>query len=205
MLKILKEKDSPLKGIIEEPGSLESLLEDLPPFESDPIIEGNHLSRVFEAWFALFGRYLKKSALLITLNRSVIDYISENVEEVISGAAPPLDRFRIDFTLPDIPQKLLESISNEEGQKLLSRDISELRNFLTQLDKDPEYHLSSLSNLSREIERASLWGSTLKRFKIRVQYFPSFPGCKGPEKDCLFSSLSHKTIILLEEKGINPS
>lgn len=205
MLKILKERGSPLKGIIEEPGPLKNPLEDLSPFESEPIIEGNLLSLVFEAWFALFGGYLKKDALLITLNRSVIDYISEDVEEVISGEAPPLERFRIDFTLPDISQKSLESISNEEGREPLSRDIRELRNLLTQLDKDPEYHLSSLRNLSREIGGSSLWESTHKRFKIRIQYLPSFPDCGGPEKDRLLSSLSHKTIILLEETRINPS
>ena len=68
-LKALKEKDVPLKGIVEESEDMESLLGDLSPFESEPMGNEHRLRQILEAWGALFGGYLKENDLLVTSSR----------------------------------------------------------------------------------------------------------------------------------------
>lgn len=82
MLNALKEKNSPLKGTIEEGADdIWGLLEDLPPFESEPIMNEYNLRLILEAWFVLFEGCLKGNDFLVTFNKHVMAHVSELWED----------------------------------------------------------------------------------------------------------------------------
>jgi hypothetical protein len=86
LLKTLKEKASPLKGLIEEqepPGPLS----DLPEREGFPMLSEAGMSRVLEAWFSLFEGHLGGEDILLTLSPGVFQSLCDTWEEWGEGSA----------------------------------------------------------------------------------------------------------------------
>ncbi|MBP1708719.1 MAG: hypothetical protein H6Q40_508 [Deltaproteobacteria bacterium] len=86
LLRTLKGKDSPLKGVIEEqepPGFLSDLLER----EGDPILSAAGMRQVLEAWFSLFEGHLSGEEILLTLSPAVFQYLCDTWEEWGEGLA----------------------------------------------------------------------------------------------------------------------
>jgi len=86
LLKALKERDSPLKGLIEEqepPGPLS----DLPEREGFPMLSEAGMSRVLEAWFSLFEGHLSGEDILLTLSPAVFRHLCDTWEEWGEGLA----------------------------------------------------------------------------------------------------------------------
>jgi hypothetical protein len=86
LLKTLKEKDSPLKGLIDEP-ELPGPLSDLPEGEGLLRLSQTGMSQVLEAWFALFEGHLSGEDILLTLSPGVFQYLCDTWEEWGEGAA----------------------------------------------------------------------------------------------------------------------
>ena len=76
MLLDLKDKESPIKGLLGEVEA-KNPLNDLSQFGSDPQKQFYPTELVIEAWLALFGGYLKGNERLLTFSPSVMDYVSE--------------------------------------------------------------------------------------------------------------------------------
>jgi hypothetical protein len=91
MLIELKDKGSPLEGLLGEEDA-KNLLTDLNPFESDLQTPLYSMDLILEAWFALFGGYLKGDELLLTFSRHIMDYTSKAwdamVREVVGKVSP---------------------------------------------------------------------------------------------------------------------
>jgi hypothetical protein len=90
LLSTLKEKDSPLKGLIEEeeaPGPLS----DLPQLEGSPVLSETGMNQVLEAWFSLFEEHLKGEVILLTLSPVVFQYLCDTWEEWGEGSAEGVD------------------------------------------------------------------------------------------------------------------
>ena len=85
LLKTLKKKGSPLKGLIEEetPGPLS----DLPGRENALILSEAGMSQVLEAWFSLFENHLGDKVILLTLSPGVFKYLCDTWEEWGEGLA----------------------------------------------------------------------------------------------------------------------
>ncbi|MGE5841997.1 MAG: hypothetical protein ACM335_06950, partial [Deltaproteobacteria bacterium] len=86
LLRALKGKDSPLKGVIEEqdpPG----LFWDLPEREGVSFLSEAGMSQVLEAWFSLFKRHLSGEEILLTLSPGVFQYLCDTWEEWGEGLA----------------------------------------------------------------------------------------------------------------------
>jgi hypothetical protein len=86
LLKTLKEKDSPLKGVIEEeevPGPLS----DLPGGEGPLMLSEAGVTQVLEAWFSLFKSHLSEGAVLLALSPGVFQYLCDIWEEWGEGLA----------------------------------------------------------------------------------------------------------------------
>jgi len=86
LLKTLKGKDSPLKGVIEEEG-IPGPLADLPEREDSPLLPGAGMSQVLEAWFSLFKMHLSDEEILLTLSPGVFQYLCDTWEEWGEGLA----------------------------------------------------------------------------------------------------------------------
>jgi hypothetical protein len=86
LLKTLKGKDSPLKGVIGEedaPGPLS----DLPERQGSPILSDTGMGQVLEAWFSLFENHLSDNVILLTLSPGVFQYLCGTWEEWGEGPA----------------------------------------------------------------------------------------------------------------------
>jgi hypothetical protein len=86
LLRTLKEKGSPLKGVIGEedaPGPLS----DLPERQGSPILSDTGMGQVLEAWFSLFENHLSDNVILLTLSPGVFQYLCGTWEEWGEGPA----------------------------------------------------------------------------------------------------------------------
>lgn len=80
LLRGLKGKDSPLKGVIEE-REHQGLLSDLPEEEGTPFLSEAEMSQVLVAWFSLFGGHLTSQDALLTLSSPVFQYLCDTWQE----------------------------------------------------------------------------------------------------------------------------
>ena len=200
MLKTLKEKDVLLKGIIEESEDVKGLVEDVPPFESEPILDERHLRQIFEAWFALFGGYLKGDELLVTSNRHVMEYVSDlwnesRFEDQAEGT--PFIRFKY----PDLSHHALEDLAEIKGRHFDDDRIRELKNLILDFGKNASHNLSKLKKLSKEVERSCPWGLSEGTFEIIVRHLPPFPDDEHHKTDSVWKNFMHKTIVLVESSS----
>lgn len=86
LLKTLKGKDSPLKGVIEEeepPGPLS----DLPDGENPLSLSEASMAQVLEAWFSLFEEHLSGDEILLILSPAVFQSLCDTWEEWGEGPA----------------------------------------------------------------------------------------------------------------------
>jgi hypothetical protein len=86
LLKTLKGKDSPLKGVIEEeepPGPLS----DLPEGEGPLSLSEASMAQVLEAWFSLFEEPLSGDEILLILSPALFQYLCDTWEEWGEGPA----------------------------------------------------------------------------------------------------------------------
>ncbi len=200
MLEVLKQKDPPLKGIVEESDHVKSPLEDLPQFGSEPMVDEYQLRQIIEAWFGLFGGYLGGNDLLITCNPRVMDYISElskesRDEDNIAYDSP------IGFKFPDLSQHTLEKLATIRKKYFNEGRIRELKNLILDVGGDPDQNLFTLEKLSHEIESFFPWelgGGTLK---IWVQYLARLADDEHIKRDGVLKQLSSRTIILVEAES----
>ena len=107
LLKTLKTRDSPLKGVIEEeapPGPLS----DLRDWEEDPMdLSEAGRTRVLEAWFSLFEGHLSSPGVLLTRSPATFQHLSDTWEEW--GGATAWTEMEIgipDFSLFALPELL---------------------------------------------------------------------------------------------------
>jgi hypothetical protein len=89
MLSQVKQQKSPLAQALGEEEPFKGLFEDLPQSEKSLFADKHHLGQVIKAWFGLFGDHLQDHELLITLDRYVMEYVSDIFEDVTGQ--PPED------------------------------------------------------------------------------------------------------------------
>lgn len=128
LLEELKDKGSPLLGLLGEEDTKNPLM-DLNPFESDPQTALYPMDLILEAWFSLFGGYLKGDELLLTLSRQAMDYVSKTwdaeVREVGGDISPETGRvspWEPSIGAHKIPHRYFSPISSQsshEKSKLL--------------------------------------------------------------------------------------
>jgi hypothetical protein len=85
LLKTLKRRDSPLKGVIEEE-EVAGPLSDLPEKKPLTLSEAGQI-QVLEAWFSLFESHLSEGVVLLTLSPEVFQYLCDTWEEWGEGPA----------------------------------------------------------------------------------------------------------------------
>jgi hypothetical protein len=199
-LKALKEKDVPLKGIVEESEDMESLLGDLSPFESEPTGDEYRLRQILEAWVALFGGYLKENDLLVTFSRQVMGYIAGLWEESrIKEQGEGLASIR--FRFPDLSQRSLEDLAEIKKTHLNDDKIRELKALLQNPGKNAANHVSRLEALARELEATCPWEISEGVLNLMVTYLPPIPESDQVPIHRVLKGLKSKTLVLVEDKS----
>lgn len=193
----LKEKGILFKGIIENSGDIQNFLEDLPSFESDVSMPEQHLRHIFEAWFSLFGEYLRKNDLLLTFNRHFMEYADELCKQ--AGDESQFDGILShEFKFPDFSHLPLEDIY-EIKRALYSNDtLEELKNLLLNFGDDPNDKLPKLEMLTSNLEKSYPCKKAKNFIKIRLKYLSPFPDAWHHKSDSLSSYLENRILILVE-------
>lgn len=175
LLKDLEAKDTPLKGVVEDQEQAGKILEDLPLFESEAT-GGYQLGRIFDAWFALFGGYLKGHELLVTYDHHVMDYACG----------------------------LFEGLGVEDGEcgesnmGLRFPDLSHLS--LERLSRIKREHFDGKTSLE-EVLASFPWELSGGALRVSLKSFPPTKNSEHVKKDAVIGHLSQKTIILVEKES----
>ena len=79
----MRRKTHPLQEALGGEAPSQGMLEDLPQTEMSLFMDEHHLRLVLEAWFGLFVELLPDRGIFLTLDRMVINYITEMFEEKV--------------------------------------------------------------------------------------------------------------------------
>jgi hypothetical protein len=198
MLNLLKQKKSPLEGIVEEAENGKNLFGDLPQFNSESLMNEHHLRPIFEAWFSLFGKYLKGNALLITPDRHVMDYVSELFKEagsVVEGTPDPVVQLRF----PNFAHHPLEDIGKIKKEYLIDSQLREMKTLISELGIDPGGNVTRLETLSKHFEDSYPWELSRGTFHIRVQYLSPLSDSERLNGETVLKPLFNKTLMSMDD------
>jgi len=198
MLASLKVKGILFKGILEESDNVQNLLEDLPSFGSDLIMPEQHLKHIFEAWFALFGVYLREDDFLLTFNRHFMDYAdelwkqpgNENQVDLISS---------LQFEFPDFSHLPLEDLYEIKRTSSGDDTVMELKDLLLNFGDDPIHNLPKLEKLTANLEKSYPCEKAKTALKITIKYLPPFPDAGHHESESPSAYLESRMLILVED------
>jgi len=121
MLSEVKLQGSPLAEALGEGAPAKGMFEDIPRSEIHSSFDRHYLEQVFEAWLGLFGEYLQDHGPLITLDRNVMDYVTDIFEdetgqppeETEDSFSPESTSNRIHVTHKYLPRLSDEKIGRE--------------------------------------------------------------------------------------------
>lgn len=186
ILKTLKDKRSPLEGSIEKALDINSLFGDLPGLDAESSITDSTLVQIIKAWLGLFGGYLKKNELFITLNSQIMDYLSELWD---GFSANDISKNRI--TVLDIPD-----LSNHTPTKSEEK-IKKIKDLIIDLGNAPSENLKSLDILNKELSDSFPEELSKATLKCTLKYFYPISDESLLNSQKTLEYLSGKTLILL--------
>lgn len=199
-LKTLKEQEVPLKGIVEESGEMDNLLEDLPPFESEPMGDEYRFKQILEAWFALFGEFLNENSILVTSSRHVMAYVTGLWKEYQIGDQGE-DMGTLRFKFPDLSQYSLEDLGEIKKKRLNDDKIRELKGLILKFGENVTDNLPKLDVLSKEVEASCPRDLSGRMLNIVVNHFAPFPQGGQTKVDRVLKGLTNKTLFLVEYRS----
>jgi len=186
LLRTLKEKDSPLKGVIEEaepPGPLS----DLPEWEGSLFLSEAGMNRVLEAWFSLFEEHLSGEVVLLSLSPPVFQHLCEAWEEWGGGSAAA----EMEFSVPDFSRLDLQELLKAKGRFLNSAEGVVLRRaVLNFLKANSGMHWKEMGGIEPE-------GLTCERISIRLRRFSPLTQSTG---NAIVRHLSGKIAGLIRQE-----
>ncbi len=198
ILTSLKEKGILFKGIIEESDDVQNPVKDLPSFESDFFMPEQHLRHIFEAWFALFGIYLKEDDVLLTFNRHFMDYADELWKEAGNGSQ--VDGISsLQFKFPDFSHLSLEDLYEIKRASSADDTVRGLKNLLLSFGDDPIHNLPKLEKLTANLEKSYPFEKTKNFLKITVKHLPPFPVFRHHESHSPSAYLENRILFLAED------
>ncbi len=198
ILKGLKETPPLLEGSVEDLLDIKGFLGDLPLFEPEMVLDESNLFQLLEAWFGLFGGCLKEDELLITYDKHVMGYISDQCDDLYVGDQST-SSVTIRFMIPD-PALGVRDEQTESFEGYIDDDrFKEIKRLILGIGENPVEDLAALDRLSKEIENSSPSGQAGETFNIILRYLPSVPEERLPKSGSILRELFHKTVILVSE------
>ncbi|MGD2126237.1 MAG: hypothetical protein PVG99_09170 [Desulfobacteraceae bacterium] len=199
LLRSLREKDSPLKGIVEEE-EVENLFQDVPPFDSELMMQEAHWEQVYEAWFSLFGGLLKEHEFLITLNRQIMDHVSDLWREYATDI-DGIPEMGVTFKIPNLSEHSLVELMKIKRQVFQDTLFAELKKRIQNIWRDPKGSLSALEGLSKEIENTFPGQFSSSILDISLKYLSPVSTHGAAKKGELLRQLSGQAIVLVDEEA----
>jgi hypothetical protein len=189
VLRVLRERGSPLRDAVTEEEEPASLLDDLSDFDQDLETDGEFLRMIFDAWQGLFGALLERDDVVVTLSQPIFENVSALWSEHLSEEeADGVCR----FCWPDL------ACDKSEGIHLQRNDepLREIRDAVIRRMRNPAGEMETLSSLARDLESNPKWvGKEKLHFRMRPFAPNTGIGARGKS----MSGLSGRVIFLLEE------
>jgi hypothetical protein len=197
LLGALREKDSPLKGIVEEE-DLDTLFYDLPAFGKEAFMEESQRVQVYDAWFSLFGGLLSDHDRLITMDQQAMAHVSAVWEEYVVGGEEWAE-MSVEFRVPDLSHLSLEGLLSTKARAFSAPILGEVREAIMAVWEDPKGRMKMLKRRAGEIEKAFPEGLGDGTLSITLNYLK--PGARVPRKSRdLWRKFSGKTLILVSKE-----
>ncbi len=196
LLTAAKVHASPLRGALGEEGMNEdALLADLPAFDSDPAPLDDHLGLRLEAWFGLFGQYLKGDEFLITHDPHIMACVS-TTRTGRGGAEGPPGRAAVRFRVPDFSAYDMRGLQDRKAALFKNSRAGELRESLLEYRRNASGDLSALARLAAGVEASFPWGAARGALGITVAFHD--PAGPAPPSDPVDRLLARHSLILVE-------
>ncbi len=197
-LKSLKHKNPPLDGSIEEPWDMQVLLGDLSDLGTEALLKDNNLRQILEAWFGLFGGYIKEDELFITYDRQIMSYINQRWDafDYDDGSTnSPVIEFTVPYLFGHATYAAHQPRSNPDIDKILT----EMRGLVLSMGKAPEDNIKSLKTLSKTLVGLSPSESWNNALKCTVRYLCPMQDEMVLQRENILGRLFNQTIIFAEE------
>lgn len=196
ILRDLKDKKSPLRGVLEGE-DVESVFTDLPHFQADPMTGEFHWTQVIDAWVGLFGGRLAENEVLVTFDRHVFEFVSKEIDpssfEGTAHPEPPLI-----FEIPDFSAHTLEEF-DEYGEGGVDRGMRETTaKLFGDMGRTQEDSASEIKNLAMELQAS--FSRSLSQGAVRITAMRISPpgGRTSDQSHGVLSQLMSKSIVLFE-------
>jgi len=200
LLTAAKDSASPLKDALgEEVRNKDALLGDLLPFDSKSAIPDDHFRLRLEAWFGLFGRYVKGDEFLITHDHQVTAYVCAS-RTGRSSAEEPAGQATVRFRVPDLSSYDVEGLQDAKAALFKNSRAGELRESLLEYGRNPSGDLATLAKLAEDVEASFPFRSAGGALTITVTFFG--PIGTAPPSDPVISLLAKHPLILVETAAL---
>ncbi|MBN1850550.1 MAG: hypothetical protein JW932_18420 [Deltaproteobacteria bacterium] len=189
-----------LDGSVEEAGDIHQLVGDLSPFEQEPSFTHFHFTQISEAWFGLFGDYLREGDTLLTFNRHFMEYLSEKWDDLCIDEKS-LNRQIIPFKIPDLTH-LPQGEQTALRQKYhMNTRLERMKDLIFDLEGNPARNLAGLDALSDEFIGAFPMDISRRNVMIHLKYLSPISGQGLSKGEAVLQNLSHRTLLFVE---LNP-
>jgi hypothetical protein len=198
ILKSLKHKRSPLDGSIEKPWDMQILLGDLSDLGTEALLKDRNLKQILEAWFGLFGGYIKENELFLTYDRQIMSYINQRWDAV-SDADGLLNIPVMEFNIPYLPGHGPYAMDQQRSDPEIDKILAEMKGLILSMAKTPEDNMKSLKTLSETLVDffpSESWDRTLR---CTVRYLCPIPDEIILQGENILKHLFNQTIIFAEE------
>jgi hypothetical protein len=198
ILKSLKHKSSPLDGSIEKPWDMQILLGDLSDLGTEALLKDSILKQILEAWFGLFGGYVKENELFLTYDRQIMSYFNQRWDAV--GEADgflniPVIKFNVPYLSGHGPYGGDQPRSNPD----IDRILREMKGLILSMGETPEDNMRFLKTLSKTLVGTFPSESWDRALRCTVKYLCPIPDEMILQGEDILRHLFNQTIILTEE------
>jgi len=185
MIGKIKEKGPVLAGALHNPGEAGGVFADMDDIAETGIRDSITSQPLLDAWFGLFGGYIKENDILATCSLRVMDYISSQWDEGVADDKRR-DSHSISFSLPEI-----------SSERYKEAGISKIRELILGFNKDPENYTSEIKGFVKVLENAFSSKTSQELIKIKIRHFPSMNVGLLFERNDLLSRISGRNVILI--------
>ncbi|MBN1626644.1 MAG: hypothetical protein JW944_08970 [Deltaproteobacteria bacterium] len=189
MIEEMKGKGPVLAGLSDYPDEGQDVFADMDDIVESGIQDCMNDRQMMDAWFGLFGGYIKEDDILATCRRSVMDYISSQWDEAVAEGETSVSYF-VSLSLP---------FRNPETYK--EGDMAKIRKLALGFNEDPERYISKIKGFGKALENTFSCESSQPVLKIQIRHFPKISVDVSFERNGLLRRISGKTIILVSFGG----
>jgi hypothetical protein len=190
------------EGIIEETADVAGLLEDLPQFQADFMLSRDQWKWIFEAWFGLFGGYLKGEECLVTFHEPVMNVISEWYEEFRGAGAGPSAR-SLRFSLPDRAEDARRDLARTKGGYFQDETLPQLKSQIMNFLQNPARNFAETGQWINETANLFPEESSPGCLHFTMRYFPDLSGAERPGREPWLKIFFNRVMILVEDPAFH--